>query len=56
MKEVVSRRYKRLIDQGEKLPQVVVVDGGKGQLSSALKAIKSLGIEKKIFDWNCKKT
>ncbi|MDC3050992.1 excinuclease ABC subunit UvrC [Bacteroidota bacterium] len=48
MKEVVSRRYKRLIDQGEKLPQVVVVDGGKGQLSSALKAIKSLGIEKKI--------
>ena len=48
MKEVVFRRYKRLIDQGEKLPQVVVVDGGKGQLSSALKAIKSLGIEKKI--------
>ncbi len=48
MKEVVYRRYKRLIKQGEKMPQVIVVDGGKGQLSSALMAIKSLGIEKKI--------
>ncbi|MFL2611575.1 MAG: excinuclease ABC subunit UvrC [Flavobacteriaceae bacterium] len=48
MKEVVFRRYKRLLDHGESLPQLVVVDGGKGQLSSALKAIKSLGIEKKI--------
>ena len=48
MKEVVFRRYKRLLDLGESLPQLVVVDGGKGQLSSALKAIESLGIEKKI--------
>ena len=48
MKEVVFRRYKRLLNQGEKLPQLIVVDGGKGQLSSALMAIKSLGIEKKI--------
>ena len=48
MKEVVFRRYKRLLDRGESLPQLVVVDGGKGQLSSALKAIESLGIKKKI--------
>ena len=48
MKEVVFRRYKRLLNSGESLPQLVVVDGGKGQLSSALKAIESLGIEKKI--------
>ena len=48
MKEVVFRRYKRLIDDDERLPQVIVVDGGKGQLSSALIAIKSLGIEKKV--------
>ena len=48
MREVVFRRYKRLLDLGESLPQLVVVDGGKGQLSSALKAIESLGIEKKI--------
>ena len=48
MKEVVFRRYKRLLDRGDSLPQLVVVDGGKGQLSSALKAIESLGVEKKI--------
>ena len=48
MKEVVFRRYKRLIDQGEILPELIIVDGGKGQLSSAMTAIKSLGIEKKI--------
>ncbi len=48
MKEVVFRRYKRLLDRGESLPQLVVVDGGKGQLSSALKAVEHLGIEKKI--------
>ncbi|MFL2590522.1 MAG: excinuclease ABC subunit UvrC [Flavobacteriaceae bacterium] len=48
MKEVVFRRYKRLVDRGESLPQLVVIDGGKGQLSSALKAIESLGIEREI--------
>ena len=48
MKEVVYRRYKRLITQGHNLPQLVVVDGGKGQLSSAMKSIKSLGIEKQV--------
>ena len=48
MKEVVFRRYKRLIDQREILPELIIVDGGKGQLSSAMTAIKSLGIEKKV--------
>jgi excinuclease ABC subunit C len=48
MKEVVFRRYKRLINQGQNLPQLVVVDGGKGQLSSAIKAVESLGVEKQI--------
>ena len=48
MKEVVFRRYKRLINEGLNLPQLVVVDGGKGQLSFAMKAIKSLGVEKQI--------
>ena len=48
MKEVVYRRYKRLVDEGLNLPQLIVVDGGKGQLSSAMKAIKSLGLEKQI--------
>jgi excinuclease ABC subunit C len=44
MEEVVHRRYKRLLDEGEELPQLVIIDGGKGQLSSALKAIDRLGI------------
>lgn len=44
MEEVVHRRYKRLLDEGESLPQLVIIDGGKGQLSSALKAIDRLGI------------
>ena len=48
MKEVVYRRYKRLVNEGLNLPQLIVVDGGKGQLSSAMKAIKSLGLEKQI--------
>jgi excinuclease ABC subunit C len=48
MEEVVYRRYKRLLDEGESLPQLVVIDGGKGQLSSALKAFDDLGIRGKI--------
>ena len=44
MEEAVHRRYKRLRDEGESLPQLVVVDGGKGQLSAAMKAIDRLGI------------
>jgi excinuclease ABC subunit C len=48
MKEVVYRRYKRLIDEGQPLPQLVIIDGGKGQLSSALESIKELKLDKKL--------
>jgi excinuclease ABC subunit C len=44
MKEIVSRRYKRLIEEAEQLPDLIVVDGGKGQLSSACEAMKEVGI------------
>ncbi|HEV2353900.1 MAG TPA: excinuclease ABC subunit UvrC [Puia sp.] len=44
MKEVVHRRYKRLLDEGEPLPQLVIIDGGKGQLGAALESIEELGI------------
>ncbi len=48
MEEVVYRRYKRLLDEKEPLPQLIIIDGGKGQLSSALKSIDSLGLRGKI--------
>ncbi|HEY8387941.1 MAG TPA: excinuclease ABC subunit UvrC [Parasegetibacter sp.] len=48
MKEVVFRRYKRLRDEGKPLPQLVIIDGGKGQLSSALEAIEELGLKGKM--------
>jgi len=44
MKEVVGRRYKRLLDEGKPMPKLVVIDGGKGQLSSAVEALKELGV------------
>jgi excinuclease ABC subunit C len=44
MYEVVSRRYRRLMEEGEELPQLIVVDGGKGQLHAATDALKDLGI------------
>jgi len=48
MEEVVYRRYKRLIDEEQDLPQLIVIDGGKGQLSSALKSLDILGLRNKI--------
>ena len=48
MEEVVHRRYKRLIDENEPLPQLIVIDGGKGQLSSAVKSLEILGLKGKI--------
>lgn len=48
MEEAVFRRYKRMLDEGQSLPQLIVIDGGKGQLSSALKALEELGLRKKI--------
>jgi excinuclease ABC subunit C len=48
MEEVVYRRYKRLLAEDEPLPQLIVIDGGKGQLSSALKSLDVLGLRGKI--------
>lgn len=48
MKEVVYRRYKRLSESGEGLPQLIVIDGGKGQLSHALEALDDLGLRGEI--------
>lgn len=44
MKEVLTRRYTRLMEEGEDLPQLIVVDGGKGQLSAAVEALDDMGL------------
>lgn len=44
MKEVVHRRYKRLLDEAQSLPQLVIIDGGKGQLGAAMESITELGL------------
>lgn len=44
MKEVLTRRYTRLVSEGEELPQLIVVDGGKGQLSAAVEALDEMGL------------
>ena len=44
MKEVLTRRYTRLMEEGEGLPQLIVVDGGKGQLSAAVEALDDMGL------------
>lgn len=48
MEEVVFRRYSRLINENKSLPNLIIIDGGKGQLSSSVKSLKKLGIENKI--------
>ncbi len=48
MEEVVMRRYRRLLDEGQPLPQLIVIDGGKGQLSAAMKSIEALGIQDRV--------
>ncbi|MBM3436346.1 MAG: excinuclease ABC subunit C, partial [Bacteroidetes bacterium] len=48
MEEIIYRRYKRLLDEKQELPQLIIVDGGKGQLSSALKSLEKLGLRRKI--------
>lgn len=48
MEEAVHRRYRRMLDEGSELPQLVIIDGGKGQLSAAMKSLKLLGIEKQL--------
>jgi excinuclease ABC subunit C len=48
MTEIVLRRYSRLLKEESKLPQLIIIDGGKGQLSSAMKSIRKLGIEDRV--------
>ncbi|MBP6826803.1 MAG: excinuclease ABC subunit C [Saprospiraceae bacterium] len=48
MEEVVYRRYKRLLAEGQGLPQLVIIDGGKGQLSAAMKSLRALDLEGKM--------
>lgn len=48
MKEVVHRRYKRLLDESTPLPQLIVIDGGKGQLNAACEVLKELGIYERV--------
>lgn len=48
MKEVVYRRYSRMLSDGETLPQLIVIDGGKGQLNAAMESIVELGIQNRV--------
>lgn len=48
MKEVVFRRYRRLLEEGQPLPNLIVIDGGKGQLGAACEVLKDLGIYDKV--------
>ncbi len=48
MREVITRRYSRLVAEGAELPQLIVLDGGKGQLSSAVEALDGIGLRGKI--------
>ncbi len=48
MEEIVFRRYKRMLDEKQRLPQLIIIDGGKGQLSSAVKSIGRLGLSDRI--------
>jgi excinuclease ABC subunit C len=48
MEEAVLRRYRRVLDENTGLPQLIIIDGGKGQLSAAMKSLKLLGIEKQV--------
>jgi len=48
MEEVITRRYKRMLEEAQELPQLIIVDGGKGQLSSAVHALEQLGLYGKI--------
>lgn len=48
MQEVIERRYSRVLNEGEKLPQLIVIDGGKGQLSAVVKTMQKIGIYGKV--------
>jgi excinuclease ABC subunit C len=48
MEEIITRRYSRLIAENQSLPQLIIIDGGKGQLSAAVKSLEKLGIRKQL--------
>ena len=48
MEEVIYRRYKRISEEGQSMPQLIIIDGGKGQLSSAIRSLGKLGLHEKI--------
>lgn len=48
MREVIHRRYKRAVEEKQALPQLIIIDGGKGQLSSAVESLKELGVYGKV--------
>lgn len=48
MREIVERRYKRMLDENESLPQLIIIDGGKGQLSAAMESIEKLGLRSQV--------
>ena len=48
MEEVIYRRYKRVVDENLEMPQLIVIDGGKGQLSAAMKSLSKLGLNEKV--------
>lgn len=48
MEEAVYRRYKRVLEENQSMPQLIIIDGGKGQLSSAMTSLKKLGIENRV--------
>ncbi len=48
MEEVIARRYKRVLEENESMPQLIIIDGGKGQLSAAVSSLKKLGLYGKV--------
>jgi excinuclease ABC subunit C len=48
MEEIIFRRYRRVLDEGGLLPELIIIDGGKGQLSAALKSLRKLGIHEEV--------
>jgi excinuclease ABC subunit C len=48
MEEIIYRRYKRMLDEAQDLPQLIIIDGGKGQLSAALKSLEKLNLRGKV--------
>ncbi|HEY0899103.1 MAG TPA: helix-hairpin-helix domain-containing protein, partial [Sphingobacteriaceae bacterium] len=48
MEEAVFRRYRRILEEGDTLPQLIIIDGGKGQLSAAMKSLAELGIQNQV--------